>query len=59
MKRYEIFASEGGYRIARALWGDSPIIRQCPWYATKAEAEKELEKIRKEDERRAKALFNW
>lgn len=39
MKPGEIFASEGGYRLCTAIWGDDPIIDQSPWYPTLEKAE--------------------
>jgi hypothetical protein len=50
---YGIFKSEGGYRVAAAMWGDDPIVRQCPWFATRDEAEAARQKIKDEAERRA------
>nr|DAT51552.1 MAG TPA: hypothetical protein [Caudoviricetes sp.] len=39
MKMYEVFKSEGGYRVCCAMWaGDSPVIERCPWYETEAQA---------------------
>ena len=39
MKKYEVFASEGGYRVALGIWGGNPIIDQSPWFKTREEAE--------------------
>lgn len=38
MKKYDIFKSEGGYRVCLALWGDDPVISRCPWCKTLAGA---------------------
>lgn len=51
MKLYEVFASEGGYRYAGAIWADGPVIDQSPWFETKDEAEEAAEKARARGER--------
>lgn len=38
MKFYEIYKSEGGYRVAAAVQNESPIISSSPWFATRGEA---------------------
>lgn len=52
MKMYDIFASEGGYRVCGGLWGDDPIINQCPWFTTREEAEIGARKMKEEDNER-------
>lgn len=34
MELYDVFKSEGGYRVCLGLWGNNPIIAKCPWYGT-------------------------
>lgn len=38
MRHYDIFKSEGGYRVGLAYHGDGPIIDHCPWFETEAQA---------------------
>ena len=39
MKIFDIFKSEGGYRVCGAIWNSNPVIDRSPWYETLAEAE--------------------
>ena len=34
MEKYDIFKSEGGYRVCLATYGDDPNIDKCPWCKT-------------------------
>jgi hypothetical protein len=45
MKQYEIFASEGGYRIALHIVNGCPNISKAPWYATLRGARVALQNI--------------
>lgn len=38
MKKYEVFQSEGGYRVARQIVNGGPVMNQSPWYETKRAA---------------------
>ena len=38
MEFYEIYRSEGGYRVAAAIRNESPIISSSPFFATRGEA---------------------
>lgn len=38
MKKYEIFKSEGGYRVCLRTYLDSPVISNSPWFETKEQA---------------------
>lgn len=50
MKLYEVFKSEGGYRVCRSLWGDDcPVIDRCPWCKTEAQATAAAQFLRFED----------
>jgi len=40
MQRLDIFKSEGGFRIAGAVYNDSPVMDYSPWFETLAAAEK-------------------
>ena len=40
MKKYEVFASEGGYRFAGGVYAGGPVIESSPWFKTKAAATK-------------------
>ena len=46
MNIYDIFRSEGGYRVCKATWGDDPIISSCPWFETEEEAKNEVKKLK-------------
>lgn len=48
MKKFDIFKSEGGYRLALGIYGDDPVLNSCPWYATEEEAKVAQEKAIKE-----------
>ena len=39
MKQYDIFESEGGYRVAGALHAGWPVMRLSPWRKTRRGAE--------------------
>ena len=54
MERFDIFKSEGGYRLALGIYNDSPVIDKSPWFETKEEAEKEKERVIAEAERQVK-----
>lgn len=45
MEKYEVFASEGGYRVALGIYGGNPIIDQSPWFETKEEAEEKARDV--------------
>lgn len=49
MKLYDVFKSEGGYRVCCGLWNDNPIIAQCPWYETESLARGAAQRIRYEN----------
>ena len=38
MEKYEVFKSEGGYRVAKDIINGGAIIKNCPWYANKKTA---------------------
>lgn len=38
MKKLDVFKSEGGFRVCEGLWGENPIMDQCPWFASEDEA---------------------
>jgi hypothetical protein len=49
MKQYDVFASEGGYRYAGAIWAGGPVIDASPWFATADEAKSASDAQRKLD----------
>ena len=55
MNKYDLFKSEGGYRVYLGVWSGSPVV-SCPWLETKEEAEelvrylKELVRYLKKEE---------
>lgn len=32
MKRYEVYRSEGGFRVARECWLGCPVVKSSPWF---------------------------
>ena len=38
MKRYDIYKSEGGYRVAAYVYHDGPVVGASPWFSDKAKA---------------------
>jgi hypothetical protein len=50
MERYDIFKSEGGYRVAKAVYNDGPVLDKCPWYPTQKKAEKARDKAMADEE---------
>lgn len=40
MKVFDIFKSEGGYRVCGDIWNGAPVLAQSPWFKTLVEAEK-------------------
>lgn len=49
MEIYDIFKSEGGYRVCGATWAGGPVIDSSPWFATMEEAEAHRDKMRRRD----------
>lgn len=45
MERFDIYKSEGGYRVAEGVYNDCPVIDlSAPWFADKAKAAEYREK---------------
>ena len=38
MKKYDVFKSENGYRVAKNIVNGGPVIENCPWYENKKAA---------------------
>ena len=53
MNKYDVFISEGGYRVCLGVWNGSPIISNCPWFETKEETEELVIRLKKEEEAEA------
>lgn len=54
MKLFEIFKSEGGFRVCLSEMNGNPVISKCPWFARKCDATKRANRERaKENEWRA------
>jgi len=51
MKMYEVFKSEGGYRVAGDIYLDGPVIDSSPWRKTEAEAKKLAKKMKRRAEK--------
>ena len=52
MEKFDVFASEGGYRYAGRIYLESPVIDQSPWFTTKAKAEKAAKAANKAEQQR-------
>ena len=52
MNKYDLFKSEGGYRVYLGVWSGSPVV-SCPWFETKEEAEELVRYLKKEEESEA------
>lgn len=50
MKKYEVFASEGGYRYAGEVWASGPVLNSSPWFSTVQEAQDSSDAQRARDE---------
>lgn len=57
MEKYEVFKSEGGYRVCGAVWNNSPVMDKSPWYETKDGAESAAREIKFKDETRDYGVF--
>lgn len=58
MNLYDVFKSEGGYRVCLQLWGTGdPIINYCPWYASEAQATANAQFLRFQRSTEDVALF--
>lgn len=55
MKRYQVFASEGGYRFAGAIWAGGPIIDRSPWFPSREAAQKAAKKAKAKEAARVKS----
>ena len=53
MNKYDVFSSEGGYRVCLGVWGGSPVVSNCPWFETKEETEELVIRLKKEEESEA------
>lgn len=58
MEKYDIFKSEGGYRVCLATYGDDPIIDRCPWCKTLADAKAVARDAKFDNETRQYGVFN-
>ena len=52
MNKYDLFKSEGGYRVYLGVWSGSPVV-SCPWFETKEETEELVIRLKKEEESEA------
>lgn len=66
METMEIYASEGGFRVAWAIWAGSPVINcNTPWYETREQAQAAIEQRRREAEKQSEiddvisAGYSW
>lgn len=57
MKVYDVFRSEGGYRVCGAIWAGGPVIDSSPWFPTREEAEEGVQKMKQEDLERDAVLL--
>lgn len=49
MKKYDIFKSEGGFRVCGSVWNGEPVIDVSPWFPTIEQAEERARKMKDED----------
>lgn len=59
MEMYEIFKSEGGYRVCGGVWCGGPIMKKSPYFRTLEEAKKAAVSMRKKDEENMNFLKEW
>lgn len=45
MQLFDVFKSEGGFRVCGALWAGGPVISSSPWFATREQAEASAQKM--------------
>lgn len=38
MEHFDVFRSDGGWRVCGGIWAGGPILRQSPWFADEAQA---------------------
>ena len=57
MEKYDVFKSEGGYRVCLATYGDDPIIDKCPWCKTLAGAKAVARDAKFDNETRQYGVF--
>jgi hypothetical protein len=50
MKSFDVFKSEGGYRVALAIWNNGPVMEHSPWFSAEDEARKFAEKLQKTEQ---------
>ena len=46
MKPYDVFKSEGGYRVALSVYLGGPVMGNSPWFPTLEEAEEVAEQAK-------------
>jgi len=56
MEKYDVFTSEGGYRVAIGIYLDSPVMDTCPWFKDHETAEKYSALAKKYDDLNAKII---
>jgi len=49
MEKYDIFKSEGGFRVCGSAWNGEPVIDASPWFPTLEQAEERARKMKAED----------
>ena len=59
MKKYEVFRSEGGYRVAGEICNGGPVMKKSPWYATKKAATCVSSNMRRHDPACATQIENY
>lgn len=59
MNQYDIFASEGGFRVCGGTYLGDPVIDASPWYPSIEEAEKGARKMRFDSFAKGVAVFEF
>ena len=49
MELYDVFKSEGGFRVAGAVYNDCPVMDRSPWFETREEADEAAKEMRFRD----------
>lgn len=50
MKQYDVFESEGGFRVAGKVYLDMPVMSESPWYKHRSSANRAAKRMRERDE---------
>lgn len=57
MEQYDVFPSEGGYRVCLGIHNNNPVIDKCPWFKTKSGAKAVARETKFKNETRDYGVF--